>query len=89
MRVRAFGAVGLVDRGIYDDKLVCADRSPGPWTRSAVVAFFHLYALCKRGLNSWRGRRGPTACAGWGDARAAIGRAQPRPADWGGPAVPY
>jgi len=89
VEVQAFGAVGLHDRGLYDDKLICAAAAPGPWRRRGVVAFFHLYAVAKRLLNAWRRRRGHTACAGWGDAGAAIARARPRPPEWQGPDVPF
>lgn len=87
--VHAFGAVGLSDRGLYDDKLICAARPPGPWRRRGVVAFFHLYAAAKRLLNRWRGRPGLTRCEGWGAAEAAIARATRRPATWRGPPVPF
>ena len=89
VRVRAYGAVGLSDRGMYDDKLICATRPPTGLVRRAVLGFFHFYAFAKRGLNLWRGRPGRTACEGWGDARAAIGRARPRGRDWPGPTIPY
>ena len=43
--VRASGAVGLTDRGMYDDKLICSHHPVGRWQRSLVLFFFHL--LCK------------------------------------------
>jgi len=79
--VHAFGAVGLSDRGLYDDKLVCAAAPPSPAQRRRVVAFFHFYAAAKRALNLWRRRPGVTRCEGWCDAAAAIARARPRHAD--------
>jgi inorganic pyrophosphatase len=87
--VHAFGSVGLSDRGLYDDKLICAVEPPGRWRRRAIIAFFHLYAAAKRLLNCWRGRPGLTRCEGWGDAGEAIARATPKPAAWHGPAVPF
>jgi len=87
--VPAHGAVGLTDRDVYDDKLVCGGRPPRRWERGAVVLFFHLYARCKRLLNLYRGRPGRTVCEGWGDADAAIARARPRPATWEGPTIPF
>jgi len=87
--IHAFGAVGLSDRGLYDDKLICAREPVGPWKRRAIVAFFHLYAVAKRVLNVWRQRPGVTRCEGWGDARDAIARASPRPGGWRGPDIPF
>ena len=43
--VRAFGAVGLTDRGMYDDKLICSHHPVGRWQRLLVLLFFTL--LCK------------------------------------------
>ena len=85
----AYGAVGLSDRGMYDDKLICAEHEPGTWKRRAIVAFFHLYALAKRALNVWRRRPGLTRCEGWGCAQDAIARAEPRSGDWQGPNVKF
>ena len=89
VRVPAFGAVGLSDRGLYDDKLICAERAPGPWRQRGIIAFFHLYAAAKWLLNRWRRRPGLTRCEGWGDVRQAIARATPRDAAWDGPPVPF
>ena len=88
-RVRARGAVILIDRGLMDDKLIC---SHGPLTaaqRSRVLAFFHFYAKCKGVLNLVRRRPGRNACGGWSDAHDAIGRARPTPARWRGPSIPF
>lgn len=88
--VRAFGAVGMTDRGMYDDKLICAGTPPGRATRHWVLVFFRLYARLKHLLNLLRGRPGRNACEGWGGAVAAIARAEPRAAgDWNGPPVPF
>lgn len=89
VRVHAFGAVGMSERGMYDDKLVCAHAPPGPWARRGVLGFFHFYARCKGVLNLWRRRPGFTRCEGWGDAQEAIARARPRDAGWRGPVVPF
>ncbi len=89
LTVPAFGAVGLSDRGLYDDKLVCAQRAPGTWQRRGIIAFFHLYAIAKRALNLWRRRPGLTRCEGWGEADDAIARASPRSDDWHGPTVGF
>ena len=88
-RVRARGAVILVDRGLTDDKLICSHRPLTAAQRSRVLAFFHFYAKCKGLLNLVRRRPGRNACGGWSDARDAIGRARPTPARWPGPSVPF
>ena len=88
--VQAFGAVGLTDRGMYDDKLICSDHSIGPVQRFLVLLFFKFYARCKGLLNLFRRRPGRNNCEGWSDARAAIGRARPREDEvWKGPTVPF
>ena len=77
VHVYAHGAVGFTDGGIYEDKLICSDRTPSPCERRRVLLFFHFYARCKRLLNRCRGIPGPTMCMGPGDAAAAIARACP------------
>ena len=72
-----FGAIGLTDRDMYDDKLICALQPPTARQRQFVVRFFDLYAWCKGWLNLIRGQRGRNANEGWGDAWSAIERAQP------------
>ena len=89
LRLPVFGAVGFVDRGLYDDKLVCAPQPPGRWQRWLVVRFFHAYAVAKGVLNRLRGQRGRMGCTGWGSARAAIDRAPRRGAGWRGPPVNF
>ena len=88
--VHAFGAVGLTDRGMYDDKLICSYRPIKQWQRSLVLLFFKAYAQCKGLLNFMRGQTGRNACEGWCDAHAAIARAQPRnEAVWAGPTIRF
>src|SRR5262245_8167153 len=89
VRVKAWGAVTLIDRGMCDDKLVCAYAPPSPAQRRFVVAFFHTYAACKGLLNAWRRRPGRNACEGWHDVDFAMSRARPRPADWHGAPVEF
>jgi inorganic pyrophosphatase len=90
VRVIAQGAVGLTDRGIYDDKLICSNKPLRGWQRHLVLIFFHIYGLSKRLLNFYRGRSGPTYCNGWQNVASAIARARPRSdEDWKGPAVPF
>jgi len=90
VKVRAFAAVGLTDRGMYDDKLICSQRPLRRWQKTLVLGFFRLYSRCKWLLNQARGRAGRNACEGWGDAQSAIARASPRnPLTWKGPTVPF
>lgn len=88
--VQVFGAVGMTDRGLYDDKLICSPYPLGPRQRRQVLTFFGFYARCKGVLNFLRHRPGRNACEGWGDAAAAIARARPcRTQDRTGPIVPF
>jgi len=89
LRVRAWGAVTLTDRGMSDDKLICSSTPLRPEERQRVLRFFDFYARCKGLLNFWRGRPGRNACDGWIDASAALARAYPRGQDWGGPPVEF
>jgi len=88
--VKAFGAVGLTDRGMYDDKLICSHRPVRPRHRVLILFFFRFYARCKGLLNYFRGRAGRNACEGWCDAKEAIARARPRRSvAWKGPSIPF
>ncbi|MCP3868592.1 MAG: inorganic diphosphatase [Gammaproteobacteria bacterium] len=77
VRMRAFGAVGLTDRGLYDDKLICSAYPIKSWQRHLVLAFFSFYAKCKGVLNLLRNHQGPNHCEGWFDAAEAMARAKP------------
>jgi inorganic pyrophosphatase len=81
--------VTLTDRGMSDDKLVCAPVAPTARERAGVLRFFCVYARCKALLNLWRGRPGRNACEGWRSAEWALARARPRDPRWRGPSVPY
>ena len=88
--MRAFGAVGLTDRGLYDDKLICCHHPLGWWQRLWVLLFFTFYAKCKWLLNLFRGHAGRNACEGWGDPKIAIARANPRNGvEWQGSTIPF
>lgn len=87
--VRAHGAVGLSERGMYDDKIVASHASLGLWQARAVLLFFHFYAFCKGILNVFRGYRGFARCEGWGSAEDAIRRASPRDVSWTAPRVRF
>ena len=89
LRVRAWGAVILMDRGMTDDKLICSVRPVDPGERRRVLQFFHFYARCKALLNRWRRRPGRNACDGWCEAGEALGRARPRDGAWHGPAIEF
>jgi inorganic pyrophosphatase len=89
LRVRAWGAVILIDRGMSDDKLICSAGPIGAADRERVLRFFRFYARCKAVLNWYRGRPGRNACGGWCDAEEALARARPRAPDWPGPAVEF
>ena len=88
--VQVCGAIGLTDRDMYDDKIICSHHPIGPCKRFLVLMFFKIYARCKGLLNLYRGRSGRNACEGWCDANAAIARACPRiDVEWKGPVIPF
>lgn len=89
IRVNAWGAVTLTDRGMSDDKLVCSLNPPSLPERQNVLRFFHFYAQCKGLLNIWRRRPGRNACEGWCEASQALARARPRHDSWQGPSVGF
>jgi inorganic pyrophosphatase len=89
IRVRAWGAVTLTDRGMSDDKLICSNKPPSEAQIDAVLRFFHFYAGCKGLLNWWRRRPGRNACDGWCEASFALRRARPVTKAVVGKPVPY
>ncbi|MEO7338742.1 MAG: inorganic diphosphatase [Caldimonas sp.] len=89
LRIKAWGAVRLMDRGMTDDKLVCSHHEPTEAECLRVLRFFHFYARCKALLNLWRRRPGRNACDGWCDASAAFARARPLAGAWAGAPVPF
>ena len=89
IRVKAWGAITLTDRGMVDDKLVCSVQAPTPAEKDFVLRFFHFYAKCKGILNFLRRRPGRNACEGWLTAAQAIARARPLQDSWQGPPVKY
>jgi inorganic pyrophosphatase len=89
VRVKAWGAVILTDRGMSDDKLICSDNPITPLQRRQVLRFFHFYARCKGLLNASRHRPGRNACEGWSEATQALARAEPRGDWWEGPSVEF
>jgi inorganic pyrophosphatase len=89
LRVKAWGAVTLTDRGMADDKLICSNRAMDASEREKVLRFFHFYAKCKGLLNAWRRRPGRNACDGWIEAADALARARPRDERWKGPSIEF
>jgi len=94
LKVLAHGAVGLHDRGLYDDKLICTSDALSPAQlrrrRRLVLAFFRIYGWAKRLLNLWRGRPGRTGLHGWVATEDALARARPVANDtWSGPPIPF
>ena len=89
LRVQAWGAVTLMDRGMIDDKLVCSALPITAADRQRVLRFFRVYARCKGLLNLLRRRPGRNACEGWIDAEQALARARPRDPAWRGPEVKF
>jgi inorganic pyrophosphatase len=89
LRIKAWGAVTLTDRGMSDDKLVCSLHPPSRAECRDVLRFFHFYARCKALLNLWRRRPGRNACEGWCEAAQALERARPLPKAWRGSPIPF
>ena len=89
IRLKAWGAVTLTDRGMSDDKLICSNDRPGAADIQNVLRFFHFYAKCKGLLNLCRRRPGRNACEGWCTATEALSRARPLTDGWMGAPVPF
>src|SRR5574337_385191 len=89
LKVPAWGAVILMDRGMTDDKLICSRHPVSALEQQWVLRFFHFYARCKALLNWWRRRPGRNGCDGWCEASAALARARPRGGAWRGPPVAF
>ena len=89
LRVKAWGAVMLTDRGMMDDKLICCANALSQPERENVLRFFSFYAKCKGLLNLWRQRPGRNACEGWCEVEQAMARARPRIDSWQGPPIEF
>ncbi len=89
LKTKAWDAITLTDRGMFDDKLICSEVPLDPAERARVLRFFVFYAKCKGLLNVWRRRPGRNACEGWCGARRALSRARPRGTSWAGPPVEF
>lgn len=89
VKVHAWGAIGQIDRGLYEDKLICGGSPISPWQQQLIVLFFMIYAKAKSLLNLTRGHSGRNSCEGWREAEAALARATPRTdVAWKEPATP-
>ena len=80
MTLPAVGAVGMTERMMYEDKLVCAAQALSTVERRKLLVFLHSYAQGKTLLNLLRGTSSRVRCTGWVDPAAAIARARPVPA---------
>jgi inorganic pyrophosphatase len=89
LRVKAWGAVTLTDRGMSDDKLICCAHAPSAAEIGAVLRFFRFYARCKALLNLWRRRPGRNGCDGWCEASFALARARPLTGPLAAPPIPF
>ena len=78
VKVHAWGAIRMIDRGLYDNKLICSHSPISPWKQGLILLFFMIYAKAKSLLNLTRGRKGRNSCEGWHDAEGALARAIPR-----------
>src|SRR5664279_1663996 len=68
VKVYAWGAVRMIDRGLYDDKLICSQSPISPWKKRLILLFFMFYAKAKSLINLTRGHRGRNRCEGWHEA---------------------
>ncbi|MGZ5620153.1 MAG: inorganic diphosphatase [Methylobacter sp.] len=86
VRIYPWRAIGLIDQGLRDDKLICS-FSPIPlWKERLILLFFMIYAKAKSLINLIRGNKGRNSCEGWCEASSALARATPRAhGDWKGP----
>jgi inorganic pyrophosphatase len=82
IRVRAWGAIRMMDHGLLDDKLICGEHPPDAQQRRKLLQFFRFYAKCKGLLNIWRNRPGRNACEGWCEPNHALARAWERHPFW-------
>lgn len=89
LRVKAWGAVTLIDRGMADDKLICSESPLSVFERENILRFFRFYAKCKGLLNILRRRPGLNASGGWCEATQALARARPRDDSWAGSPIKF
>lgn len=88
VKVHARGAVRMIDRGYYDDKLICSYSPVSLWKQRLILLFFMIYARAKSLINMARGHKGRNSCEGWYKAEDALASATHRAnADSVGPKV--
>lgn len=75
--VYAWGAIGMIDGGVYEDKLICAQKPISVKQQRLILLFFMIYAKAKYLLNLIKGRKGHNRCEGWHDVSSALARAIP------------
>ena len=90
LRVKAWGAVTLTDRGMSDDKLICCEHEPNATEIRTVLALFSLLRQVQGAAEplaapAW-GRNG---CDGWCEASFALACARPLTDGVNGPPVPF
>lgn len=86
VKIYAWGAIGLIDHGLHDDKLICSHSPIPPWKRWLILLFFMIYAKAKSLINLIKGNKGRNRYEGWREAASALARATPRAhGDWNGP----
>ncbi len=73
--VHARAAIEMIDRGLYDDKLICSHSPISARQQRLILLFFQLYAKAKVILNVSRGKMGRNSCEGWCEAESALARA--------------
>ena len=76
--VEVWGAIGMIDGGVYEDKLICSHTPISSRQQCFILLFFMIYAKAKYLLNLAMGRKGRNSCEGWRDAAGALARATPR-----------
>ena len=76
--VQALGAIGMIDGGVYEDKLICGRSPISRRKQRLILLFFMIYAKAKTIINLARGHRGRNSCEGWHEADGALARATRR-----------
>jgi inorganic pyrophosphatase len=78
IKIHALGAVRMIDRGTYDDKLICSRYPISPWKKRFILLFFMIYARSKSLINFMRGHKGRNSCEGWLKPEDALAKTTPR-----------